>query len=51
MIIFIDNGHGINTAGKRSPDGRIFEYKFNREIASRVVADLRDRGFDVYPSL
>lgn len=46
MKIFIDNGHGINTAGKRSPNGRFLEYKFNREIASRVAADLQDRGFD-----
>ena len=46
MKIFIDNGHGIDTAGKRSPDGRFLEYKFNREIASRVAADLQDRGFD-----
>ena len=46
MKIFIDNGHGIDTPGKRSPDGRFLEYKFNREIASRIVSDLQDRGFD-----
>lgn len=46
MKIFIDNGHGIDTAGKRSPDGRFLEYKFNRAIARRVAADLRDRGYD-----
>lgn len=46
MKIFIDNGHGSDTAGKRSPDGRFLEYKFNREIASRVVSDLKDRGYD-----
>ena len=46
MKIFIDNGHGIDTPGKRSPDGRFLEYKFNREIASRIVSDLIDRGFD-----
>lgn len=47
MKIFIDNGHGIYTPGKRSLDGRFLEYKFNREIAARVVSDLMDRGFDV----
>lgn len=46
MKIFIDNGHGQSTPGKRSPDGRFLEFKFNREIAQRIVADLRDRGYD-----
>lgn len=46
MKIFIDNGHGIETPGKRSPDGRFLEYKFNREIAGRIVADLQDCGYD-----
>ena len=46
MKIFIDNGHGLMTAGKRSPDGRFREAFYNREIARRVVADLRDRGLD-----
>lgn len=46
MKIFIDNGHGSDTAGKRSPDGRFLEYKFNRSIARRIVADLTHRGYD-----
>ncbi|MGM9738048.1 MAG: N-acetylmuramoyl-L-alanine amidase [Candidatus Cryptobacteroides sp.] len=46
MKILIDNGHGQNTPGKRSPDGRFLEYKFNRIIAAAVVADLQDRGYD-----
>ena len=46
MKIFIDNGHGLMTAGKRSPDGQFREAFYNREIARRVVSDLRDRGFD-----
>ena len=47
MKIFIDNGHGLMTAGKRSPDGLFREPFYNREIARRVVSDLRDRGLDV----
>lgn len=39
MKIVIDNGHGRETAGKRSPDGRLLEWSYNREIARRVVAD------------
>ena len=46
MKILIDNGHGSNTAGKRSPDGRLMEYAYTREIAERVVHELRKRGLD-----
>ena len=33
MKILIDNGHGIDTKGKRSPDGRLLEYVQNRLLA------------------
>lgn len=46
MKILIDNGHGVNTPGKRSPDGRFREYKYSREIAAAVVKHLGYRGFD-----
>lgn len=46
MKILIDNGHGLMTAGKRSPDGVFREPFYNREIARRIVADLKDRGYD-----
>ena len=46
MKILIDNGHGENTPGKRSPDGRFREYKYNREIARAVVEHLQMRGYD-----
>ena len=40
MKVLIDNGHGVDTKGKRSPvwpDGRqLFEWEFNRDIAKRV---------------
>lgn len=40
-IILIDNGHGQETPGKRSPvwkDGRqLFEWEFNRDLARRIV--------------
>jgi N-acetylmuramoyl-L-alanine amidase len=44
MLILIDNGHGLDTPGKRSPDGKFLEYAYTREIATRIVADLTDRG-------
>lgn len=46
MKILIDNGHGIETPGKRSPDGRLREYRYTREIAAAVVSGLRQRGLD-----
>lgn len=45
MLILIDNGHGVNTPGKCSPDGKFREYKWNREIAHEVVAELKKRGY------
>lgn len=44
--ILIDPGHGINTPGKRSPDGRFREYAYNRLIAKAVVQHLKYRGYD-----
>ena len=46
MKILIDNGHGIQTKGKRSPDGKFLEYAYTREIARRIVATLKARGYD-----
>lgn len=46
MKVLIDNGHGSNTPGKRSPDGRLREYAYTREIASRLEMDLRKNGID-----
>jgi N-acetylmuramoyl-L-alanine amidase len=46
MKILIDNGHGENTPGKRSPDGELREYSYTREIADRVVLELTKRGYD-----
>ena len=46
MKILIDNGHGLNTPGKRSPDGTFLEATYNREIAKRIVAELQNKGYD-----
>lgn len=54
MKILIDNGHGIDTKGKRSPyalngtkpELDFYEYKWNREIAGPVVDELINRGYD-----
>ena len=46
MKILIDNGHGYNTPGKCSPDKRLLEWKYTREIATELVARLKAAGFD-----
>lgn len=47
MKILLDNGHGKDTAGKRSPDGVFREYKFAREIAKDIETELKNKGYDV----
>lgn len=47
-IILIDNGHGIDTPGKRSPDGLFREYKYAREIACGVADCLQALGETVF---
>ncbi len=46
MKILIDNGHGKETPGKRSPDSTFFEWQFNREIATRLCEELVSEGYD-----
>lgn len=46
MKVLIDNGHGENTPGKCSPDKRLMEWAYTREIADRVVAGLRQHGIE-----
>ncbi|MBR1956632.1 MAG: N-acetylmuramoyl-L-alanine amidase [Bacteroidales bacterium] len=47
-IILLDNGHGKETAGKRSPDGVLQEWKWTREMTIRLRDDLKDRGYNVF---
>ena len=46
MLILLDPGHGLNTPGKRSPDGTFLEAAYNREIAKRILAELQANGHD-----
>ena len=46
MILCIDNGHGVDTLGKRSPDGVLREYKYCREIAAEVVKRLKTMDYN-----
>ena len=48
FLWILDNGHGADTPGKRSPmlmDGRQFrECFFNREVVTRMISMLKDLG-------
>lgn len=56
VIVCIDNGHGKDTPGKRSPwsahgvkpELPFFEYQYCREIAKRLEQVLIEDGYDVY---
>lgn len=44
LLIIIDAGHGYNTAGKRSPDSRLMEWKWNRDFAYMLQSKLKEKG-------
>ena len=46
MKILLDNGHGIDTPGKRSPDGHFREYAYNRYLAFLIRERLLALGLD-----
>lgn len=56
VVICLDNGHGENTPGKRSPwsaskvppELPFREYLYCREIVSRLAKVLNDEGYPVY---
>lgn len=48
MVYVFDAGHGSTTRGKRSPDGRFLEYKFNRKVAKKVREILKEKGITTY---
>ena len=46
MKILVNNGQGIETPGKRSPDGVLREHAWNRLIAARIVSTMTDLDHD-----
>ena len=46
MIVLVERGHGIETLGKRSPDGVLREWKYCNEIATEVVKRLKTLGYN-----
>lgn len=39
MFVLLDNGHGINTPGKCSPDKSLLEYKWAREMVDLLIKE------------
>lgn len=48
VTFIFDYGHGLNTPGKKSPDGRLIEAKYVREVGSEIVSRLSDFGFSTH---
>lgn len=48
VTFIFDYGHGLNTAGKRSPDGKLQEAKYVREVGTEIVSRLSDFGFSTH---
>ncbi len=50
-LIAVDDGHGMETAGKRTPnnpDGSFMrENEFNRAVVDKLISHLKRNGFDV----
>ena len=47
LVVVLDPGHGEATAGKRSPDGSLREYEFNRAVANKMKPLLEANGIEV----
>ena len=46
VCVLLDPGHVRQTPGKRSPDGRLLEYQYTREILFRIQEELMKLGID-----
>lgn len=46
ILVIIDNGHGEDTAGKQSPDGKLLEWQWSREIAAMIQKELSREGIN-----
>ena len=46
LVVILDNGHGENTKGKCSPDKRLYEWEWTREIACGLYNMLISNGIE-----
>ena len=48
MHIILDNGHGLNTPGKRSPDGTLIEAIYTKQLVKELALELEKHGHTVH---
>jgi len=48
MHIILDNGHGLDTPGKRSPDGTLIEAIYTRQLVKDLAPELEKLGHTVH---
>lgn len=48
MHIILDNGHGLKTPGKRSPDGTLIEAIYTRQLVKYLASELEKLGHTVH---
>lgn len=46
IVVLLDNGHGVNTSGKCSPDKSLLEYKWAREMVDLIIKELSKLGIN-----
>lgn len=48
IVLIVDFAHGSNVPGKRSPDGRHFEWKWSRKVGRDFAILAESYGFEVH---
>ena len=48
MKIILGTAHLKSTPGKCSPDKKLFEYKYSRELVKAIYSIFKNMGYDVY---
>lgn len=48
LLVILDNGHGVNTRGKRSPDERLLEWKWTRDFVEKLNSRLKSEGYNTF---
>lgn len=48
MVVILGTAHLETTPGKRSPDGRLREYQFSREVAQMIKKELESKGITTF---
>lgn len=46
LTVILDNGHGVSTPGKCSPDRSLLEYKWAREMVDLIIKELSKLGIN-----